>query len=213
MYLHTREYYQRQLTVPNASGLSANGEPDKLEILADGVPRMFLQNALGNVLFNELDSYVTNGVLDSGAPQKWLNLVNGVEYTKSNVLKTWKGLTYSEGAFKTSILAYVTYYHWLIDNVSNTTNFGEVVGKSKGAENVDSTQKVVEIWNELVKMNQSYYNYQHANISYVNGVKFTDWFINSTSNYVSLVTFLQDNELDYPDSTCKLYEIKNQFGI
>ena len=213
MYLHTRDYYQRQLTIPTSSGLSANGEPDKIEIFADGAPRMFLKNALGNVLFKELDSYVTNGVLDIAAPQKWLNLVNGVEYTKNNVEKTWNGLTYSEGAFKTSILAYFSYYEWLFDNVSNTTSFGEVVGKSKGGENVDSTQKVTEIWNEFVNMNQSKYNYTHANVSFVNGVKFTDWYNDSESNYVSLVTFLKDNEDDYTDAPCKLYTIKNQFGI
>jgi len=213
MYLHTRDYYQRQLTVPNNSGLSANGEPDKLEVLADGIPRLFLQNALGNVLFNDLDSYVTNGVLDDGAPTIWKNLVNGVEYTKDNVLKSWKGLTFEEGAFKTSILAYATYYNWLVDNVSNTTSFGESVGNPKGAEVVDSTQKVTEIWNALVNMNQSQYNYEHPNTSFVNGVKFTDWFINSESNYVSLVTFLLDNSEDYPDATCKTYNLKSQLGI
>lgn len=213
MYLHTRAYYQRELQVPDKSGLSANGEPDLLEVLSDGIPRVFLENALGYENFTALDSFVMDGVLDAGSPQIWQDLVHGKEYTLDGTVYKWKGLAYEDGAFKVSILAQATYYYWLEDNLSKSTGVGEVVGNAKNTVNVHSTQKMVSIWNQFVQMNQHNIVDSYPNVSIIKGVKFTDWFKTSSNNYVSLVKFLQDHKEDYPGAPCKTYEIKNQFGI
>lgn len=212
MYLHTSEYYQRDLQVPNINEASSDGGASDIEVLADGVPRVFLQGALGYTLFKDLDDNVTDGVLDGAAPQKWLDLVNGVEYTKDDVLYKWEGLAYSKGAFYVSILAQITYYNYLSEKLSKTSGVGEVVGKGKNSVNVNSTQKLNSIWNEFVKMNQGTTCHRRPSISYHNGIKFTDW-IGDNNNKVSLIMFLQDHAEDYPDAPCETYEIKNYFGL
>jgi hypothetical protein len=60
-------------------------------------------------LFEELKTNTTNGELNNDAPQKWVNLVDGSNYTIDGTVYTWQGLRYSEGAFKVSLLANYVY--------------------------------------------------------------------------------------------------------
>ena len=114
--------------------------------------RKFIQDALNYPLFKDFDSYVdVDGNLLPTAPQKWLDLVNGVEYTNDNKTLKWQGLIFTEGSVKNSVLAYYTYYEWLLQNVSSTTVMGQVVGLSKGASNVNSSYKVMKVQNKMVE--------------------------------------------------------------
>lgn len=214
MYLIEEQDFQRQYYIAGSQGRTQDGSSSLLTQFIDGFVPQFLKDALGITLFNELDSNITDGELDENAPQKWKDLVNGKIYIVNDIEKEWKGLVYNMGAFKESILIPYVYYHWLENELSTMTATGDKVISSKNAVNVNPNQRLVKCWNDFVTMNQhcSDYNY-YPSISIVNGVKFTDWLSNSTSTYVSLIEFLQDNETDYPDANLKVYNYKNQFGL
>ena len=76
-YIIDETYFVRKYLVPNSQELNT-GANKELQGYIDSMARLCLKDALGNVLFKDFDSNVTKGNLSSSAPQKWLNLVNGV---------------------------------------------------------------------------------------------------------------------------------------
>lgn len=212
-YLIDETYFKRELFVPNADDTDRDAYTELQEFI-DGKSRQCLKDALGRELFEDLDSNITNGKLDTGAPAKWQNLVNGVDYTVDGNTYNWHGLLIQEGAFKKSLLAYYVFYHWLSYNQSTMSGVGEVVLQAKNAISINSTQRLISVWNEFVEMYQGKETKYTYNEYYHNGIKVIDWMGNNTNNYyASLVKFLSDNDTDYPDANLRLYDMKNQLGL
>jgi hypothetical protein len=213
MYLGVdKTYFIKELSIPNVN--DAGEVSTNLTFDIDKYGRLLNKKALGNVLYADLDSELVDGNLPNTAPQKWLNYVNGTDYTKDGKTYTWQGLSYAEGSFKTSIIAYYVYYFWLENQISSLTPVGLKMIEAKNASGVNPTQLMVTIWNEFLKQYQSEVFADRPHFYYINGVPITDWIGNQrTDNYVSLLTFLEDNKTDYPDATMFRYEVKNQLGI
>jgi len=197
MYLINEANFTRELSIPNLTS-SQSGNAVELNYYADEKPRLLLQMSLGNVLFSQLDSQVTSGILNVDADQKWKDLVNGKEYDG----KVWKGLNYLEGSFKVSLLAYYTYWNWVND--SYLSNFQI---QAKNADNINPTSTLVDIWNKFLEMYQGINNYCLPRVSNIYGTTFVDYFGNNNSKYVSLLQFLKDNPTDY--SNPQLYTFEN----
>lgn len=197
MYLINEANFTREISVPNLTS-SQSGNAENLTKYGDEKPRLLLQNSLGSVLFTDLDSQVTNGILDNDADQKWKDLVNGKEYDG----KVWKGLNYDEGSFKVSLLAYFTYWNWLNDSLSSNLQV-----QVKNAENVNDTNSLVNVWNTFIQMYQGGVYDFGKKVYIINGTTFVDWYNGNNSNYVNLLQFLQDNPLDYPNP--QLYNFGN----
>jgi hypothetical protein len=212
MYLIDQTYFIKELSIPNLNEMDS----DNLTVLnqyIDEKCRELLQNALGYVLFKDLDSKITNGVLDTLAPQKWLNFVNGTEYTKEGKLYKWKGLRYTEGLYKSSLMAKYTFYSWLKDSISVVTGTGEKMINSQNAQNVNSNQRLVTVWNDFVSEYQGTNTY-FPTVWYKGTTKVVDWFGSGEQlGYVSLIQFLSDHETDYPDANMTLFRNQNQFGL
>jgi len=197
MYIINEANFTRELSVPNLIS-SQSGNSAELAYYGDEKPRLLLQMSLGNVLFSQLDSQVTAGVLNVGADQKWKDLVNGVTYDG----KVWKGLNYTEGSFKVSLLAYYTYWFWVNDSYSSNFQI-----QAKNADNINPTSTMVDVWNKFLEMYQGVNNYCLPRVSNFNGTTFVDYFGNQNSNYVSLLQFLKDNPTNYPEP--QLYTFEN----
>ena len=212
MYLINETYFIKELSVPNINEMDA----DNLTILTqyvDEFARKLLKDALGYDLFKELDTNITSGVLDVGAHQKWLDLVNGCEYTKDGKTYKWNGLIFTEGLHKSSLLAKFVFYHWLKDNVTTITGTGEKSIKSVNADSVNSNQRLVTVWNDFVSEYQGS-NTRFPTVWYKGATKVIDWFGSGESfGYVSFIQFLTDNETNYPGATLITYSLQNQFGL
>lgn len=216
MYIIDDSYFTRDLHVPNnTASLDIPNSGVLIESYIDEYARLLLQNALGLDLFNDFDSYLVNGGFDSNsAPQLWIDLVDGVEYTIGTRNYKWRGLRYQQGAFNRSILAKYAYYHWFLDNQSKTTAMGEKVGSAVNNLNVNGTPKSVKIWNEYIAEYQGETRCNYT-FSYVNGVQFHDYYSGNDSDYVSLLTFLKDNPTNYPNARLKIERegFNNSMGI
>ena len=213
MYIITPDYFQKQYTIPNIDEMDSKNTT-VLEICIDQYVRVCLQNALGYNLWKELDLNITDGVLDSGAPQKWLDLVNGKTYTKDGKTFTWKGLIYTEGIYKGSLLVPFVYYHFLKENVSLLTGTGEKVLDASNAIGVNSTQRMVMSWNDFVNQYQGQWSFSnHVNRYYHDGVLVEDYFTGNNIEQVNLIQYLEDNQADYIDAHKRLYKVQNQLGL
>jgi len=209
MYLIDVSYFIKNLHVPNTEEPTSDAY-NELEVSIDRYVRQFLQLTLGSELFFELNSYVIDGELNSSAPQIWLNLVNGCNYTNNGINYTWKGLIYEEGLFKGSILAYFVY----CNHFQNTANsvLGQVAIDPKNGVVINPTSHLVNIWNEFIEMYQGSCS-SSTKTTFYDGVIFEDYFQNKTNGYVSYLQFLRDNKADYPNFEANVINFVNSFGI
>lgn len=210
MYIIDRDYFIRELQIPNLSEMNS-ASLTELNLFIDGEARPVLLDAIGFVNLTDLESDMTDGELNVDAAQKWKNLVDGCTYEKDGVNVHWQGLRFESGTFKGSLLANYVFCKWLEDQVTTMTGTGEKTIAAKNAEAANSTQRYVKAWNKFVVM------YQGANCSspsryIVRGIPFTDYF-GGQSQEISLLTFLSDNETEYPDCPMRRYEPMNQMGL
>lgn len=214
MFIIDNTYFIRENYIPNV-GTASSAEKLNVEMLIDEKCPLFLRDyALGIDLYNSLLSNMTNGVLKNDAQDKWKNLVNGCEYTINGENFVWQGLKYEMGSFKGSLLAdYITYL-WLEQNYSTTTGLGQKVVEAKNTISVSANAKLAETWNRFLMKYNGGLNINEPTIWYKDGVRVVDYFKNS-SNSASLIQFLQQNPLDYPDALCRCFEqgFINRFGL
>lgn len=214
MYIIDESYFKRELSIPNVNEMYSESK-DNLDYFIDEKARLLLQNALGYQLFKDFDSNVLNGVLDVNAPQKWLNFVNGVEYSKSGKLYKWNGLAYEDGTYKKSVLAKYVFCEWLRRETTVMTGTGEKVLSATNAQNVNSNYRLVNTWNSFLA------EYQSLDVrggSPIIGRKhcatYMDWIGgDSNSGYVNMLRFLRDNQEDYPNINGSIYPIMNYIGL
>lgn len=215
MYIIDVSYFIRELSIPNVNEtLSESGMT--LEYFIDEKVRLLLQKALGYRLFEDFDSNVVNGVLDElTAPQKWIDFVNGVEYTKSGKPYKWNGLIYQDGAFKKSLLANYVYSEWLRLQTTIMSGVGEVNLSAINAQNANSNFRLVNVWNKFLSQ------YQGLDVRGYNPIIgrrdnaiYMDWNGgDSNSGYVNMLRFLRDNKEDYPNINGMIYPIMNYMGL
>ena len=161
----------------------------QLEFIIDRECRLFMQNFLTDAEIVEFDSYLVNGlfpIVTTGIPQKWIDLVNGKD--------DWKGLVYTLGTSKNSLLADLVYYHYLVNEASYMTGVGDAKANPKGASLVNPTQRIVTVWNDFVS--------QYQGLSYMHNDR----------NY-SLVGYLNSLNEVFDQSYVKIFCFKNQIGL
>ena len=230
MYLIDETYFRRELQVPGTQEIRSE-VISELEMFIDEKAREILKRSLGNVLFADFDQYVdADGTLNSSAPQKWQNLVNGSTYTFAGTEYAWQGLTFTEGAYKVSLLAYYTFYHWLRNHTTSVGTIGEYRGEAKNVRQVSSSYRASRVYNKFVRMYQGRYRYQRyygdafgyynnasptTIISTEQGLRIIGYYglDDLRDGFVSLITFLLQNDDDYPDAALRLYDLINEFGI
>lgn len=209
MYLIDKTYFNGILNVPNIYEVNSD-ELDNLNKNIDKYARLFMQEFLGVNLFLDFDSHLTGVVLDSNAPQKWKDLVNGVVYTLDGKTFKWKGLIYSEGAMNTSLIANFVYFNSYQNSINSSV--GQVVVNPRNATNINPSEHLTQVWNEFINM------YQGGDVSspaqyYHNGVLFLDYYQNKQSGFVSLLQFVTDKKEDYVGIVAPCLEYQNRFRI
>lgn len=209
MYLIDKTYFIKNISVPNTEEPTSD-ESESLDMSIDRYVRQFLQVTLGNVLFTDLDSNVTDGELENTAPQKWLNLVNGCTYTKDGVDYVWQGLKYELGLYKVSLLAHYTYVNHYQNSVNSV--LGQVGIEPKNGIVVNPTEHLVSVWNEFIEMYQGA-NCTNGIVNYYDNVLFVDYYQHKNNGYVSYLQFLADNKEDYEGFKAGVINFKNSLGI
>lgn len=193
------------LEIPNAiQGISirtGSETPDnikRLNAVIDRVEHDLLINALGYEQYTELQSQFTdNGDWIDEPLQKWVDLVDGKG--------EWKGLRYTLGTNKVSLIAYYVYYKFLSQSVSYFTTTGLVTNRGENGQRMMPEGEMCDMWNAFVYMYQGGYDYRF---------KYLNWCVCDVLPYdYSLLRFLTSNSDVYNTSFFRCYELKNMWSI
>lgn len=213
MYIINDTYFQSpKREIPNLDEADSKSFAE-LERLIDEECRLFMYNFLTVDEVTEFESYLVNGIfpkVTTSIPQKWIDLVNGTTYAINGVDLVWNGLIYSLGTSKQSLLADYVYSIWLETQASYMTGVGDAKGNPKGANLVNPTQRIVNVWNEFVKQYQMAWTYSNG-YEWFNYSLYPICYIKNSN--VSLLQFLHDNSEVYTSSNRTFFEVKNQLGL
>ncbi len=222
-------YFEKgSLYIPNNKDLvvEPTGAPTivtELDSFIKKYERKLLINALGVTLYDLLQVALAKlpFAVDTDPPtlgtadQKWIDLVNGKNYTNADGnVKRWNGL---KGYDKQSVIAFYIFTEYLRNDNETYATVGTVKSDSKNATNVSATPKLIKANNEFIELYQGS-SVVTQPIVLVNGFGSIgyDWF-GSDSVEVSLLKYLLDsNEADitaFPDFEFKFYNNLNSFGI
>ena len=215
-------YFNGLLYIPNVNEPSPKNRTGKiLGNLIDISEKEVLSFAFGEEMWEDFkQNWETNA--------DYQKIVNGELYTKDDKKFKWEGLRNEE--LKTSFLADYVYCIYHTNNVTQTTEFGEVAIDTKVGGKASSTQKITRSWNRFLEQLQGgtyvygadgytiegnpYWVIENrlgtaVGISYSGGIR--------QSGKVSLLQYLHDNSENYPlfDTTRRLFgfEGKNSFGV
>ncbi len=203
MYIIDETYFTNDLSIPNLNEMDS----DNLTILEryiDKYARELMQLVLGYELYKDFDA-------NKLTAQKWIDLINGKEYTKDGKLYKWKGLKYTDGIYKHSILAKYVFFNWYRENVTITTQTGEKIVNAQNSISVNSNQKLVSVWNSFINEYQNRTTFAPKVYQSRNNV-IVDWF-GSDNQFVTLTEFILDNETDYLEPNLKYFSHDNSFGL
>jgi len=213
MIIDTSYFIYKNVFIPGSIAQPSIGTntPTNIEALQNFISEKeysFLLDAFGYTQTAELLSqFNEDGSWIVDAEQKWIDLVDGaVEYE-------WRGLRYTVGATKVSLIAYYVYFYFLGEDWKTYTTTGIQVPESANSETVVPFDKQAKAWNTFVKMyNQSYYSNQPGFFSNWNGLGMR-WLGNNQSNEVDLYSYLQKRSDIYDVSKFKSKSIVNPNGL
>lgn len=218
-YLIDPTYFIRELSIPGLAD-TETAPRTRLTEYIDGEARYVLKEALGVELFEVFDTFIDqDGNLSPSAPDIWQRLVNGFTYQEAGRQLRWEGLIYTEGTFKTSLLAYYVFYRWMFNEISFLGTAGEYVPNAKGATTVRSNQRQITAYWKFLEMYQGdFYSDVYQNRAYAyyyrRGLRVIDYLgYGEQNNYVSLLRFLSDRKEDYPEPALRMFEGISQIGI
>jgi len=104
---------------------------------------------LTDLLGYELYKAYKTGI--AASTQKYIDIRDGKEYTnRAGILTKWKGLKFTDGQTKKSMIANYVYWHYMENEMTVTTGTGEKIPQNQNAINASAMIKMVSAWNEMV---------------------------------------------------------------
>lgn len=87
----------------------------------------------------------------AGTTQKYTDIRDGKEYTtRAGISTKWRGLKYTVGTAKHSLIAAYVYWNWMRNEATVTTGTGEKTANAQNADNASPARKMVDAWNWMV---------------------------------------------------------------
>lgn len=115
----------------------------------------YLQGTLGYSLMKAL--------LAAPTEQRFIDLLNGKEYTYNNTVYYWQGLR--NATTKRSPIANYVYYMYLKNTAQSQAGIGTVVPNAENATKTSPVDKMAFAWQDMVRVNLEMYQYLVANAS------------------------------------------------
>lgn len=208
MQIVNSSYFAKQnnlnipLAIQTPSGVNIPNNESYLDNLCIVVEREIMLNALGLTLYNEFIAITDINL----APQRWQDLVNGVEYDG----KVWNGLELDY-----SLIAYRVYEQYTTETNIRLSATGATKVNAENATNQTPAYLIAQANLNFIAQYQGA-NSNEPSLYYRNGIQVMDWFNYSNNIAVSLYQYLTDNAVEWSEwnpSTYLFYETKNTYGI
>jgi len=193
--LINEDYFIRDISLPTSKEADVSKIKSEIEKHQENV----LIQVLGYDLYSKF-------IADPASEQRFLDIIDGKEFEFNFCGKTIKrkyvGLVNSQ---KESIIAYYTYFFIVRNNVTFTSNTGEVVADNENSRPASSNQKLTRAWNNFVELSGDIMCCCFDKLD-------TSSYIH-VNDHPSLFNFLLANKDVYPEWEFTPSEKINIFGI
>jgi len=221
MFLEDKDYFVGPLNVPNKDLYPNSNRVGNSVILQEAIDeheKSLMLAALGAVTYDLFFAiFETTGALKAGIDAKWTKLVNGETYTVDSKDYKWRGLRYSDGTIKKSLIADYVYCKFSENNILHLGGVGMQTLDANNATGHNAIPKITNIWNGFVRKYQGDLALDGGPQSYISNYGTTqgvDWANDSNRSYdVSLYQYLLDKNVDFPDVEFHAFATMNSFGI
>jgi hypothetical protein len=185
-------YFVGEITIQN---YSATAQVAPIAQAITQYEKEILISLLGYKLYSLLVADCT-GVGGVPVTQKYIDLVNGAEFTHSfngeDITLKWEGL---KNTNKLSLIAFYTYYKYVERNVTHLAGSGTSIKPTeKGWTNASSMNKMINAWERMRELYGKVPT-DYKEIKSIKGYGYNDVFDCEPSAY----NFLYTNKADYPD--------------
>lgn len=150
-------FFVAELEIPNPDSA---GVAERINWFINQYEPEFLQKAFNYPFYKVFADavYVSD---PNTIPQKYKDILNGVEYTASNgLLSKWRGLVIKATPIKKSPIANYVYNEYMRSIASQSTGIGEVnTQPTPGSIITSPGQKMARAWNEMSTWVAELYDY------------------------------------------------------
>lgn len=191
MIINAQYFQTKELYIPNAVAQPSIGSvlPTATTQLAqeiESIEQSLLLDILGYEQLQELNAqFQEDGEWIEDPIQKWVDLVDGKD--------DWKGLRYTIGTKKISLIAYYVFFYYLGMDFQTYSTTGMQIPQAENSVMNDPSVKQVSVWNKFVRMYVGRGMYDNGDVSSNwNGsyISFGDTMI---GNEVTLYKYLTNN--------------------
>lgn len=145
-------YFTGKISLPQTA--NTEGRTTVTQFIETCEPE-YLKKTLGYELWKAF----TEGIAGSGTPdQRWVDLLEGKDFQYNDRSYSWAGFV----AMPSPIAQYV--YYWYMENkATDTTLVGPVVQTVDNNARVNAVRKMIDAWNEMVRLNRVLYYFLSVN--------------------------------------------------
>jgi hypothetical protein len=144
-YFQTKELYIPNSVAQPTIGSVSPSAATQLNEEIDSIEQSLLLDVLGYEQLQELlAQFESNGDWIATPIQKWVDLVDGID--------DWKGLRYSIGTKKVSLIAYYVFFYYLGMDFQTYSTTGMQMPRAENSMTNDVSVKQVSVWNKFIAM-------------------------------------------------------------
>lgn len=194
-------------TIPS-TGTGLNSPLEDINIYIDDKEKELLLSFLGYEQYTELLSqFNSDGTWVTTPVQKWVDLVDGKE--------DWKGLRYTVGSGKRSLIADYVYFYWLADDYVQNSNTGLQRAEAANSLGLMPNDVQSKVWTKFLKQYGYWNNARNWPYFFTNwnGVGMTWLSANQELNTVTLYDFMTKNSDVYNTGFFAAYQPVNPYNL
>lgn len=150
MIINAQYFQTKELYIPNSVAQPSIGSVSpsataQLNEEIESIEQSLLLDILGYEQLQELMAqFDEDGEWVEFPIEKWVNLVDGVD--------DWKGLRYSIGTKKISLIAYYVFFYYLGTDFQTYSTTGMQVPRAENSLYNDPSVKQTTVWNKFIEM-------------------------------------------------------------
>jgi hypothetical protein len=211
MIINAQYFQTKELYIPNAVAQPSIGSvlPTASVQLAqeiESIEQSLLLDILGYEQLQELNAqFEPNGDWIASPVQKWVDLVDGKD--------DWKGLRYTIGTKKISLIAYYVFFYYLGMDFQTYSTTGMQIPQAENSVMNDPSVKQVSVWNKFVMMYVGRGMNDNGDVSNNWNGQFISFGNTNVGNEVTLYKYLSTNNGIYDISYFRNKTPLNYFGL
>jgi hypothetical protein len=211
MIINVQYFQSKELYIPNSVAQPSIGSVSpsastQLTEEIESIEQSLLLDILGYEQLQELNAqFEPNGDWIANPVQKWVDLVDGKD--------DWKGLRYTIGTKKISLIAYYVFFYYLGMDFQTYSTTGMQIPQAENSLMNDPSVKQISVWNKFVRMYVGNGMYDNGDVSSNWNGEYISFGDTRVGNEVTLYKFLTNNRDTYDVTFFTNKTPLNYFGL